>query len=96
MDDRKELEKIAEKYKQRNKYINEWQKDKYYRLTVLIPKEQKAALTDHATKKGFKTVSDYVKQLIEKDMKTDQTAGTDQETFPDIDYFGDDPEKLPF
>ena len=92
MDDRKELEKIAEKYKQRNKYINEWQKDKYYRLTVLIPKEQKAALTEHATKKGFKTVSDYVKQLIEKDMKTDQAAGENRDLFSNIDFN----EPLPF
>lgn len=92
MDDRKELEKIAEKYKQRNKYINEWQKDKYYRLTVLIPKEQKAVITEHATKKGFKTVSDYVKQLIEKDMKTDQAAGENQDLFSSIDFN----EPLPF
>ena len=75
MSDKEELEKIAEKYKKRNQYINQWQKDKYYRLTVLIPKEQKDTITGTAKEKGFNTVSDYIKSLIDKDIN----GGTDQE-----------------
>ena len=70
MSDKEELEKIAEKYKKRNQYINQWQKDKYYRLTVLIPKEQKETITGTAKEKGFNTVSDYIKSLIDKDLNT--------------------------
>ena len=82
MDDRKELEKIAEKYKQRNKYINEWQKDKYYRLTVLIPKDQKDQLAQTAKNRGFKTVSDYVKNLIDNDIQQ-KPAAAGSDFFPD-------------
>lgn len=55
------------KLKARNKYINEWQKEKYYRLTVLIPKEQKEILYNTACSKGFKNISDYIKALIDQD-----------------------------
>lgn len=57
------------KLKARNKYINEWQKEKYYRLTVLIPKEQKEVLYNNAIKKGFKNTSDYIKALIDLDLQ---------------------------
>lgn len=81
MSDKEELEKIAEKYKKRNQYINQWQKDKYYRLTVLIPKEQKETIIETAKEKGFNTVSDYIKSLIDKDINgctdQEQSAGFD-------------------
>jgi len=58
------------KLKARNKYINEWQKEKYYRLTVLIPKDQKEVLYNTACSKGFKNISDYIKALIDQDAST--------------------------
>lgn len=62
------------KLKARNKYINEWQKEKYYRLTVLIPKEQKEILYNTACSKGFKNISDYIKALIDQDASGDTAA----------------------
>lgn len=62
------------KLKARNKYINEWQKEKYYRLTVLIPKEQKGVLYNTACSKGFKNISDYIKALIDQDASGDTAA----------------------
>ena len=75
-----DLEKIAEKYKKRNKYINEWQKTNYYRLTVLIPITDKNRITETAKNKGFKTVSDYIKSLIDNDING---AGAGSATIPD-------------
>lgn len=74
------------KLKARNKYINEWQKEKYYRLTILIPKEQKEELTQTAAEKGFKTVSDYVKFLIDQDKNPAATVDPvkDPENITDI------------
>ena len=80
-----ELEKIAEKYKKRNKYINEWQKNKYYRLTVLIPLQEKDKIANMAKTKGFNTVSDYIKALIDNDMQTqDGQPNGSQEGFQDF------------
>ena len=68
-----DLEKIAE-------YINEWQKTNYYRLTVLIPITDKNRITETAKNKGFKTVSDYIKSLIDNDING---AGAGSATIPD-------------
>lgn len=68
------------KLKARNKYINEWQKEKYYRLTVLIPKEQKEVLYNTACSKGFKNTSEYIKHLIDDDING---AGAGSATIPD-------------
>lgn len=75
-----ELEKIAEKYKKRNKYINEWQKTNYYRLTVLIPLSEKELINQTAKSKGFKTTSDYIKYLIDRDINQDTTPDGSQES----------------
>lgn len=75
-----DLEKIAEKYKKRNKYINEWQKTNYYRLTVLIPLADKEKITQAAKSKNYKTVSDYIKALIDDDING---AGAGSAIIPD-------------
>lgn len=64
------------KLKARNKYINEWQKEKYYRLTVLIPKDQKEVLYNTACSKGFKNISDYIKALIDQDASSDTVTAS--------------------
>lgn len=70
------------KLKARNKYINEWQKEKYYRLTVLIPKDQKEALYNTACNKGYKNISDYIKALIDQDASTAATLPGAEEPEP--------------
>lgn len=70
------------KLKARNKYINEWQKEKYYRLTVLIPKEQKEILYNTACSKGYKNISDYIKALIDQDASTAATLPGVEEPEP--------------
>lgn len=63
----KELEEIEKKYKTRNKYINNYQKNNYDRVVVLFPKGTKQQLETKSQSKGFKNVSDYIKFLVEND-----------------------------
>ena len=67
-----ELEEIEKKYKSRNKYINDYQKNSYDRVTVLFQKGQKSEIEKTALKKGFKNISDYIKFLVENDKNQDE------------------------
>ncbi len=71
------LEEIEKKYKARNKYINDFQKTKYDRVICLLPKGQKEEITKRIKEKGLANVSDYLRSLINADLKT--AAGTDPE-----------------
>lgn len=88
------------KLKARNKYINEWQKEKYYRLTVLIPKDQKEVLYNTACSKGFKNISDYIKALIDQDASGGTAAAPETKEPEPIkdpyDGIGWEGEPLPF
>ena len=61
------MEALEQKVKARNKYLNDYQKQTYDRITVLLPKGQKAALEEIAKNRGFKSVTDYIKSLIDQD-----------------------------
>lgn len=81
-----ELETIAEKYKTRNKNINQWQKNNCDRVTILLPKGKKQDLEKAAKSAGYKTITDYIRALIEKDAAaragsaaSDHAAGADIE-----------------
>ena len=71
------LEEIEKKYKARNKYINDFQKEKYDRVICLLPKGQKEKITKRIKEKGLANISDYLRSLINADLKT--AAGTDPE-----------------
>lgn len=68
--DNKELEEMAAKYKARNKYINDYQKNNYDRIVVLFKPGTKKILEEKAKNKGLKTVSDYIKFLVDQDANT--------------------------
>ena len=72
-----ELQKVAEKYKARNKYINDFQKQRYDRLICLLPKGQKQEIENRIKEIGINNISDYLRMLINADLK--QAAGKDQE-----------------
>lgn len=68
MDDKNELEKIKEKYQARNKYINNYIKNNYDRVVLLLNKGQKAAIEKKARLNGFKSCNDYLKAVIDKEL----------------------------
>ena len=64
-----EIQNIIEKYKKRNKYINDYMKNKYDRIAVLLPKGYKNMIDEKAALNGFKSVNEYIKFLIDQDNK---------------------------
>ena len=52
-----------------SKYINDFIKETYDTIKVQVPKGQKELIKEHAKKKGFKSVNEYMKDLITQDME---------------------------
>lgn len=51
-----------------SKYVNDFAKENYARLTVLVPKGAKQAIETHIASRGYKSTSDYFKSLLARDM----------------------------
>ena len=62
------------------KYQNNYNKEHYARLSVLIPPEDKEIIEKHWKKKGFKSFSAYANDLIRKDINENEKAGVHIET----------------
>ena len=76
----KELEEIEKRFKARNKYNTDYQKNKYDRTVLLLDKGQKNQVDEMAKSKGFKNTSEYIKHLIDNDING---AGAGSATIPD-------------
>ena len=87
----KELEEIEKKYKAKNQYINNYIKNNYDRVVLLLKPGTKEKLEEKAKKLGFKSVNEYLKIQIEKELNQDQLT---QDFLKMCD--GENPEKLPF
>lgn len=81
MDDKNELEKIKEKYQARNKYINDYMKNNYDRIVLLLPKGYKDILTTIAKNNGHKSINEYLKAVIDKSLNQDGSPDGSQENF---------------
>ncbi len=57
------------------KYNNEFNKEKYDRLNIQVPKGQKEIITEHWKSKGYKSLNSYINNLIAKDMRKDSLGG---------------------
>lgn len=66
--DQEELEKYRSDKAKRNKYLTEYQKEKYYRFVVLAKQEEKEIIQAQAKKKNL-SVNAYVLDLIKKDIE---------------------------
>ncbi len=55
------------------KYIQEYQKEKYDRCIFNIPKGNKKILEAHWKKKGYKSLNQYINDLIRKDMNEENS-----------------------
>lgn len=70
------LEKQKRKQLDRqNKYIN----DNYDRIGIVVPKGQKAIIENRSKEKGFKNITEYIRYLIENDIKQDGSPDGSQE-----------------
>ena len=50
------------------KYKNDFQKEKYDRIIVNVEKGEKQIIEEHRRKKGYKSLNNYITDLIRKDM----------------------------
>lgn len=57
-----------------SKYINDFIKETYDTIKVQIPKGQKELIKGHAKSKGYKSVNEYMKALIDADMKAEEKS----------------------
>ncbi len=54
------------------KYDNDYAKKNYDRIPLNVPKGQKEIIKKRSEEKGFKSVNDYIKDLIEKDINSNK------------------------
>ena len=50
------------------KYKNDFQKEKYDRIIVNVPKGKKDTIEKHRKEKGYTSLNQYINDLIRKDM----------------------------
>ena len=68
--EKKELEKLRKQKEKQLKRQNEYIKNNYDRFGFALPKGQKAIIENHYKSRGYKNITDYIKALIETDLKT--------------------------
>lgn len=51
------------------KYKNDFQKEKYDRIIVTVNKGEKDAIEEYRKSKGYKSLNNYITDLIRTDMK---------------------------
>lgn len=51
------------------KYVNEYTKEKYDRITILRPSGDKQKLVDIAKAKGYRTVTEFINSCIDEKLK---------------------------
>ena len=97
MDD-KQLERLQKLEKQKrkqldrqNKYINA----NYDRIGLALPKGQKALIESRAKEKGYKSITEYIKALIDRDLNTGSASDQEQE-FSFSGFSDDGADSLPF
>lgn len=59
------------------KYQNNYNKENYARMSVLIPIEDKEIIEEHRKKLGYKSFSSYALELIRKDIFGESKNKTD-------------------
>ncbi|ENZ05825.1 hypothetical protein [Enterocloster clostridioformis] len=60
---------MAMNEKELKEYRREYNKDNYKTMKVYVKEEEYPPIIDHMKRKGYKSLSGYVKDLIEKDMQ---------------------------
>ena len=61
----------------KNKKINTWIKENKWRLQVLLPKEYQTPVKARAKQLTDGSVTEYIRQLIENDLKSHFSGGGD-------------------
>lgn len=51
-----------------SKYKNDFAKEKYDRIALNVPKGMKSQIDEYRKLKGFKSLNDYINEIIRRDM----------------------------
>lgn len=51
-----------------SKYKNDFAKEKYDRIALNVPKGMKSQIDEYRKQKGFKSLNDYINEIIRRDM----------------------------
>ena len=51
-----------------SKYKNDFAKEKYDRIALNVPKGMKSRIDEYRKQKGFKSLNDYINEIIRRDM----------------------------
>lgn len=52
----------------KKKYDQQFTKDNYDRIPLNVKKGEKAKIAEHAKEKGYSSITEYIKELIRRDM----------------------------
>lgn len=59
-----------------SQYKNNFAKEKYDRIALNVPKGMKSEIEEYRKKKGFKSLNDYINEIIRRDMYEDSDKAT--------------------
>ena len=59
-----------------SKYKNDFAKEKYDRIALNVPKGMKSKIDEYRKQKGFKSLNDYINEVIRRDMYESNDKGT--------------------
>lgn len=59
-----------------SQYKNNFAKEKYDRIALNVPKGMKSEIEEYRKKKGFKSLNDYINEIIRRDMYEDFDKAT--------------------
>lgn len=65
------------------KYVNDYCKENYDRCIFNVPKGQKAVIEAHRKKRGYKSLNQYVNDLINADLRAHEEPELDKRDFPE-------------
>lgn len=67
------------------KYKNEFLKENYDRITLVVPKGQRSVIDSYRTAKGYSSLNAYINDLIRKDMSESEKNGVHIDTINNAD-----------
>lgn len=69
----------------KNKYKNEFAKEKYDRIIVIVPKGDRSVIDSYRKNKGYSSLNAYINDLIRKDMSEGEKSGVHIDTINNAD-----------
>lgn len=69
----------------KKKYDQEFTKKNYDRIPLNVKKGDKAKIAEHAKQKGFDSITEYIKELIRRDMNESEHSKVNVEKIENQD-----------